>query len=162
MKNFVKISAASAVLALGLSASAANAATANANASAVILTPVTVTKTADLDFGTIAIGTGGGNVAIAATDARTCDTGLVCSGTTTSAKFSVTGVTGQVVGVSVPASMSLTSGANSMTATLVGSPGSLTLAAGANAVAVGGSLAVSGTQAGGSYSGSFTVTVNYQ
>jgi Mat/Ecp fimbriae major subunit len=162
MKNILKFSAVSAVVALGFGASAANAATANANASAVILTPVTVTKTADLDFGTIAIGSGGGNVAVAASDNRSCDTGLVCSGTTTSAKFSVSGVTGQVVGVSVPASMSLTSGANTMTATLSGTPASLTLAAGANAVAVGGSLAVAGNQAAGSYSGSFTVTVNYQ
>jgi Mat/Ecp fimbriae major subunit len=162
MKNFVKFTAAASLaVALGLGATSAQAATANANASATILAPVTVTKTSDLQFGTIAVGTSGGNVAIDSVGARVCGAGLVCTATTTAANFTVTGVVGQTVGISIPGSVTLTSGTNNMTASLAGTPATLVLAA-TNTFAVGGTLAVGATQAAGNYSGTFTVTVNYQ
>jgi Mat/Ecp fimbriae major subunit len=162
MKKFaLKALAASAIVATGFGATAANAATADANATAVILAPVTVTKTADLDFGTIAVGTSGATVAVSTAGARTCGTGLVCSGATSAAAFTVSGVTGQTVSVSLPGSVSLTSGANTMSATLTSSAASIVLD-GTDAFTVGGTLTVSGTQAAGNYSGLFTATVNYQ
>lgn len=151
--------------AAAFSSSAASAATASATATAKILTQVTVTKTADLDFGTIAIGTGGGSVVVGYTDNRTCNPGLVCSATVTSAKFNIAGAASQNVGISVDPSVTLnrTGGGGTMTATLDKSIATATLsAAGAASFAVGGDLTVSGTQAAGDYSGSFNVTVNYQ
>jgi Mat/Ecp fimbriae major subunit len=161
MKNSVKFAMAAVVASLGVSATSAQAATANANASATILAPVTVTKTSDLDFGTIAIGTSGGSVGIDVAGARTCGAGLICSGPTSAAGFGITGVVGQTVGISVPGTVTLSSGTNNMTATLTGTPSSLVLD-GTDAFVVSGSLAVGGTQAAGAYSGVFTVTVNYQ
>lgn len=160
--QMIKALAGSAVIALGLSASAANAATASANATAEILSQVSVTKTADLAFGTVAIGTSGGTVAVSTAGARSCGSGLVCSGTTAAAGFTVSGAVGQTVGVTVPATVTLNDGgSNNMTATLTSSASSIVLD-GTDAFTVGGTLTVGGTQAAGTYAGSFTVTVNYQ
>ncbi len=162
--SMIKALAASAVLAAGLASTGAQAATATADAKATILTQVVVTKTSDLDFGVIAVGTSGGNVLVDSASARTCTGGLVCSGTTTAAGFSVTGVTGQTVGISVPANVTLNSGTNSMSASLDASASSLVISATAtaNTFKVGGDLTVSATQAAGAYVGTFTATVNYQ
>ena len=161
--NMIKaVLAGSAFAAMALATTAAQAATADGTASATILTQVTVSNTSALDFGTIAIGTSGGNVTISTAGARTCGSGLVCSGATTAAGFSVSGVTGQTVGVTVPGSVTLTeTGGATMSATLSSSAASIVLD-GTDAFTVGGVLGVGGTQTAGAYSGLFTVTVNYQ
>jgi len=160
-----KVAIASTVLAAALASTSAHAATANADATATILEQVTVTKSADLDFGTIVVGATGGTVDISTAGARTCAAALVCSGAVTAAAFDVDGTTGEVVDVTVPANVTLTSGtgptATSMTATLSGSDATITLD-GTDAFTVGGSLAVGANQAAGDYSGTFTVTVDYQ
>jgi Mat/Ecp fimbriae major subunit len=161
MKTMLKVLAGTAAIALALGSNAAQAATATADARATILTQVTVVKTSDLDFGTIAVGTSGGNVVVTPGGSGTCTAGLVCSGTKTAANFTVTGVLGQTVGVSLPANVTLTSGTNSMTATLNSSATAIVLD-GTDAFSVGGDLAVSATQAAGAYVGTFTATVNYQ
>ncbi len=154
--------------AAALAGTTAQAATAPATASANILTQVTVTKTADLDFGTIAIGTSGGNVTVGTTNNRTCDAGLVCSASATSAAFSIAGAANQLVGISIDPSVSLNritpvAGGASMSATLSTSASTALLSAsGAATFAAGGVLTVAGTQAAGGYQGSFNVTVNYQ
>jgi Mat/Ecp fimbriae major subunit len=148
MKTMLKVLAGTAAIALALGSNAAQAATANADARATILTQVTVVKTSDLDFVTPA-------------GAGSCTAGLVCSGTKTAANFTVTGVVGQTVGITLPANVTLTSGTNSMTATLNSSATSILLD-GTDAFSVGGDLAVSATQAAGAYLGTFTATVNYQ
>ena len=148
--------------AIGLGATAANAATANANARARILRQVTLTNTSDLQFGTVVTGAAASTVAISSTGARTCGAGLVCSGATTAADFTIGGTTGSVVTISVPASVSLTSGANTMTATLAASAATATMVANAGAFSVGGTLAVGANQADGDYIGTFTATVDYQ
>jgi Mat/Ecp fimbriae major subunit len=153
------------VFAAAFGSNAAQAATASASATAKVLTQVVVTKTADLDFGTIAIGTGGGDVSVGFTNNRTCASSLVCSATVTSGKFGIAGAASQNVGVSVDSSVTLnrTGGGASMTATLSASNTTLALsAAGAATFAVGGDLTVGGTQQAGDYSGTFNVTVNYQ
>ncbi len=154
--------AGSLVASLGMGATAANAATASATAKAKILRQVTVTNTSDLQFGTIVTGTAASTVIVSSAGARTCGTGLVCSGAFTAAGFNVTGTTGQVVTVSVPASVTLASGTNSMTASLSSSNSTLTLAANAGSFSVGGTLSVGANQADGDYSGSFNATVDYQ
>jgi Mat/Ecp fimbriae major subunit len=149
----------SVLAATSFGATAAHAATATATARATILRQVTVTNTSDLQFGTIVSGASAANVGVDTAGARTCGAGLVCTGTTTAAGFNVTGTTGQVVTVSVPASVSLTSGSNNMTATLSSSNSTLTMA---GSFTVGGSLGVAASQADGAYAGVFTVTVDYQ
>ncbi len=160
MKKFALLAAA-ATMAFG--ASSANAATASADATATILQQITVTKTADLAFGTIVVGATGGNVTVSNSGgAITCAAALACSGTNGAAAFDVVGTVGEAVTVTVDPTVSLTSGSNSMTATLNPSySGTHTLVA-ADELVVGGTLAVAANQASGVYSGSFDVTVNYQ
>jgi Mat/Ecp fimbriae major subunit len=161
MTKTFKALALTGVVALGFSASAANAATASATAKANILKQITVTKTADLDYATIVTGAAASTVQITPAGVKTCGAGLTCTGTVSAAAFTVVGTVGAIANVTVPASVSLSSGANSMTSTLVGSATTLTLAA-SNTLTVGGTLSVGGGQADGVYSGTFTVTVDYQ
>jgi Mat/Ecp fimbriae major subunit len=133
-----------AIAALGFTATTAQAATATATAKAKILRQVTVTKTADLDYGIIVSGPAS-TVAVSTAGARTCGVGLVCSGTTTAAAFTIGGTTGSVV-----------------TSTLVSSAATATMVANAGAFTVGGILTVGLNQADGDYTGSFNATVDYQ
>lgn len=150
------------VAAAALASTGAQAATATATAKAQILQQITVTRTADLDYATIVTGAAASTVIVTPAGARTCGTGLVCTGTATAAAFNVVGTVGRVATVSVPATVSLVSGGNSMLSTLVPSAATLTLAAAAVPFTVGGTLAVGANQADGAYAGTFTVTVDYQ
>lgn len=162
MKIFMLRAAAGAVIAAaGLSAASAQAATATATARAQVIQPVTVTRTADLDFGAIVAGTNASTVAVTPAGVRNCGSSLTCTGTVTAAGFNVVGAAGQTVQITTDASVSLTSGSNSMTAALNNPTSSLVLAAGNNPFNVGGTLSVGANQAAGAYVGSFTVTVNY-
>lgn len=151
-----------AVAAIAFTATAAEAATANGTARAKILRQVTITNTSDLEFGTIVTGAAASTVAVSTAGARTCGAGLVCTGTTTAANFDITGTTGQVVSVVVPANVTLSAGANSMTATLTSTNPLVTMVANAGAIQVGGTLAVAANQADGDYAGTFTLTADYQ
>ena len=90
--------------------------------------------------------------------------GLTCTGTVSAANFNITGTVASVVTISSPATTTLTSGANTMSVSLVRSASTLTLAAGAvnGAFTVGGSLGLAANQADGAYTGTFSVTVDYQ
>ena len=157
------IVATTALAALGLGATASNAATATATARAKILRQLTVTNTSDLQFGTIVTGAAASTVAVSTAGVVTCGAGLVCSGTTTAAGFTIGGTTGQVATISVPATVTLTNAAlNIMTATLNASAATTTLVANAGAFSVGGTLAVGASQPDGDYTGTFVATVNYQ
>lgn len=160
--------ATTAIFALGLGATnaSANPASATAVAKAKVLRQLTITKNADLDFGTIVTGNAASTVTVDAAGARTCGTGLTCSQTPASAKFTVTGTNNAVVTVSVPATVTLNSGTNSMTASLTALP-TLNLGNSGNtgtALAFGGTLNVGANQADGVYETAtpFAVTVNYQ
>jgi Mat/Ecp fimbriae major subunit len=154
-----------AVSAIAMGSNAAYAATASADAKATILSPITVTKTADLDFGTIAVNAADTVTIAASSDTATCGAtagNLICAGTTSRAKFNVTGAANTSVSISSDANVTLLSGANSMSATLAKSAASATLSAtGAASFQVGGALSVGATQAAGAYVGAFNVTVNY-
>lgn len=145
---------------VGFGSTGAQAATASANATATILAPVTVTKTADLLFGNIAA-TAADTVSITPAGVVNCGT-LVCNGTQNPAAFSVTGVVGQQVAVSIPVtSATLTSGANTIPLSGLASNVASILLDGTDAFSVGGSIAVANGQASGTYTGSFNVDVNY-
>ncbi|NRA30903.1 MAG: DUF4402 domain-containing protein [Parvularculaceae bacterium] len=138
---------------------------ANFDASATILEAITVTKTADLEFANIAPdAVTAGTVAISAAGVRTCDPVLTCSGTAAAAAFDVTGATGAAFTVTLPAAANITSGGDNMlvdnfTTSLPGNAG--TFFGGAANFTLGGTLNVGAAQAAGAYTGSFTVTVEY-
>ena len=86
------------------------------------------------------------------------------------AQFTVSGEGGQSISVTVPATVTMTNGANNLTVTtsnnLVGSPSLQVLSGAANttgtlAVAVGGTVTVLSTTPAGDYAGTLTVTASY-
>ncbi len=159
--RFMKAALAGTVFAAAFATTGAQAATATASAKAKILQAIVVTKTADLDFATIITGAAASTVIVSPTGVKTCGVGLVCTGTATAAAFGIVGTSGAVVTIVSDPTVALTSGLNSMTATLLTSAATRTLT-GTDSFTVGGTLAVGAAQADGAYSGTFTVTVNYQ
>jgi hypothetical protein len=161
--SIIKCAAAGAILVGAFGATSAQAATADASSLAKILSQVTLAKTTDLQFGTIVRSASASTVDVSTAGARTCGTGLVCTGVTTAAAFDITGSGGQVVAISIPTSVTLNSGGNSMTASIAASAASATLSgAGTASFTVGGTLNVGANQADGDYVGAFTATADYQ
>lgn len=165
-KNFLNLVAAGAALATAtLNTGAAQAATASASATAKILAEVTVTKTADLNFGTVVIGAVAGSASVApgATTA-TCGGGAICSGSAGAANFNIVGTPNELLTISVPGTASLTGPGGTLTATLAAnaSSGASLGATGTLPLGVGGSLAVPGNTLAGTYSGTFSVSADYQ
>lgn len=141
----------------------------NANATAKIVKPLTLTWVQDLDLGTIVLGPGtwsGATVAITRNGVFTCtNANITCTGATKVARYNVSGTNNQVVRISAP-NVTLTN-QDDPTKTLVlvvDSPGSVTLTnsgpPGSN-FSLGGSISLSSTTAGGTYVGTFNVTVDY-
>jgi Mat/Ecp fimbriae major subunit len=168
MRNLVlrrAVLAATAAATLG-SAGSALAASASATATATIVQAITLTNTASLNFGSIAPNTTGGNVVVDSADTRSsCDAGF-CSGTVTSAAFTVAGAPSYNYSITLPTtSASLTGAGTAMTVSSFAHSAGATpalSATGAASFKVGGTLAVGGGQTAGTYTGSFSVTVDYQ
>ncbi len=172
MTKFFKISAALlALTTVSAPAFAQSTATASANSTTRIIQAITLTKTADLAFGNIvkpSTGTATASIGSGA-DTLTVSGGTgaaAASGATSRAKFTVGGEGGQTFAVTVPASMTMTSGANNITVTLTGDAATGTISgalgtSGTATVNVGGSFTLPNTQASGNYTGSFNVTVAY-
>ena len=152
------------------------AATQTGSASVDIVSNLNVVQDQALDFGFVVSGSAASAVTVAATAAGTdVATG---DGTATGAtplngsqrgQFTVSGTAGETVTISTDASTTLSNGnsANDMLLTLAADQvGTQTLDDGASSDShifyVGGALAVGGNQASGAYSGSYSVTVNYQ
>lgn len=137
----------------------------SANASATIVQPISISKTQDMAFGSIAAdSTNPGTVSVAANGTLTSSPNLSITGSTGSAAaFDVDGQATLTYTVQTPANAVLSNGTESMTVTLTGPTGALTIDNGnLNDVVVTGSLAVGANQAPGVYNGSFTVSVQYQ
>jgi Mat/Ecp fimbriae major subunit len=141
---------------------AANAETATASSKAKVFSNVTVTNSSDLNFGTIVTAASPSVVDISTTGARTCGAGLSCLGATSAADFTIGGSSGQVTTISVSNSVTITSGTDTMLALLNPTSALVTLVSNSGAFSIGGTLLVGGAQAEGTYTGSFTATVNYQ
>lgn len=153
--------AAAAVLAF--SSSSAFAAQATGSASATIIAPISVTHTAlaTLNFGTFDASTGGSVTVSQAGIGSVGGSVNFVSGSVNSADaFTVAGDGNRVFTI-VTTGGNVTSGANSMAFT-TSAPATGTLAGGAGGFSVGGTLTVGSGQAVGSYTGSYTATVNYQ
>ncbi|APG61763.1 hypothetical protein LPB140_01750 [Sphingorhabdus lutea] len=164
MLNKMKFAAAATILAASMGSTSAFAATQTANAQAEIISAVELSTVADLNMGVVAAGAAGGTVTLnASTGARTCSAALTCVGTATRGSFQVTNATnGYTVNLSVSASTNLTGAGAPMTLTLTPSATSIVFnSAALETVYVGGSLAVGANQTAGVYSGTYSVTANY-
>lgn len=148
---------------VALSSGSAYAATATGSASATIVAPISVTHTigASLNFGTFDAGTGG---SVTVTQAGLGTAGgsvtFVSGSVNTADAFTVAGDGNRAFTV-VTTGSNVTSGVNSMAFT-TSAPATGTLLVGVGAFTVGGTLTVGSGQAVGSYTGSYTATVNYQ
>ncbi|MGA3287283.1 MAG: DUF4402 domain-containing protein [Bacteroidota bacterium] len=159
-----------ALLLIGLSANALAAnpsASASASATAVIVTPISISQSGNnLSFGNIVASVAGGTVVVDPSGTPSYSGVSVPStpGTITAAAFSVTGSAGLTYAITLPGSATLNSGGNSMTlGTFTSSPSATgTLdGSGAQALTVGATLTVGASQAAGTYTGTFSVTVAY-
>jgi hypothetical protein len=167
MKNITKLFAI-AIAIIGFSATSFAQVTGHASTSATILTPIAITKNTDMNFGNVAINNTTGTVILATNSARSFTGGItfpVVTGTVAAAKFTVTGETNATYSISLPASVTLTNGANSMIVDAFTSTPSGTgaLAAGTQEILVGATLNVGASQASGTYTNAadLAVTVNY-
>lgn len=129
--------------------------------------PITISQTQPISYGTIAVTNGGGTVTISPSGTVSAPGGYTVSGITSPGKFHVTGKQNCAVAISFLAG-SLTgpgtamaignftndAGASPALTHMAGSQGSLDFSVGAD-------LTVNSNQTGGSYSGTYSVTVIY-
>lgn len=162
--------AAGAVSALALTSTTALAATptTQATATARIVVPLTLTSVRDLDLGTIVLsGTAPytDTIGITRAGAFTCGANTTCSGTTKTARYTMTGTRDQRVTVTVSPTIALvnqTQTSGDLTLTVDAPATSLLDATGNGAFNLGGSIQVSDTTVDGVYTGTFDVTADYQ
>ena len=172
MKTISKIFALSLVV-LGFSTASFAQSSATATASATLLTPISISKTADMSFGTLASNAVGGSVTLTPAGVISASgTGvrIMNNSTGAAASFTVTGEAGQSFSISHPATITLTSGSNTLTVNSIindvtnSNSGSGTVATGGTKVInLGGVLVVPANAPKGTYSNTsdLTVTVNY-
>lgn len=143
---------------------------ATATASATIVGPIGITNTANMDFGNVAVSAVAGTVVLTPAGVRSTTGGCTLpaiTGTVAAGAFNVTGAANYTYAITLPAAATtITSGGNTMTVdTWTSTPsGTGTIGAGGSqALTVGATLNVAGSQPAGTYvSGTpFTVTVNY-
>lgn len=145
--------------AFGVSGSAL-AASASGTANATVLAPIAIAAGQTLEFGTFA-GNGAGTVVVSTAGARSFTGSVVgAGGTVRQGQFSVTGTGAATFAITYPGSVNLTSGANTM-ALQVSGASTGTLSSGSATVNVGGELTVAANQAAGSYTGTYSITVEY-
>ncbi len=164
MLNKTKVAILGAMAVAAMASTGAQAATQTATAKVDIIAAVQLAQNDALDFGVVASGAAAGTVDLLPTaTTRTCSAGLTCVGTALRGRFTVSGATsGYVVAISVPTSTTLSSGANTMSLTLTPSMTSFTSAGTAQVFYVGGKLSVGASQAAGNYTGTYTVSADYQ
>lgn len=139
------------------------------NTTAAVVRTLSITSATDLSFGTFAAGNSAGTVSVSATGNRTATGGvtLVSASTGSQATISLSGTPSTSYSVSLPATVQLTASGGSatmsigsFTTTLNALQGSLN-ASGTGSFGIGGTLSVAANQAVATYTGSFTVTLNY-
>ncbi len=135
-----------------------------------IITPITLANTGSqaLDFGIIARGTLDATIIVPASasftaNVATGDAVVLSSATQTAAKFTVGGESGKTYAITIPSTtQTIISGANSLNITNFSCSNGATGTIGTNDVFyVGGKLSVPAAAIAASYTGTFSVTVNY-
>ena len=154
--------------ALLCAAQPAAAATQVARVSAAVAKPLTLTRVQDLDLGTIVVGPGtwsGATVGISRAGVFGCSANVACTGATRVARYTVTGSNNQTIRITAPNVVLTNQSDPTKTLTLVvDAPGTITLPNSGNQgvqFPLGGSITVNSSTSGGTYSGTFNVTVDY-
>ena len=139
---------------------------ATADASANIIGPISIVKNTNMSFGNVAVSsTLAGTVVLDAASARTKTGGVtlpVITGTVSAAKFTVSGQSGTTYAITLPASVVLSNGVNSMTVDGFNSTPTATgsLATGTEEIFVGATLNVAAGQISGLYTNTTDLVVN--
>ena len=164
MLNKMKVALLGAMAVAAVGSTNAQAATQSADAKVTILSAVQLTQNDALDFGVVASSAVAGTVTLPAnTNIRSCTASVTCVGAALRGQFTVSGAAnGYTVAIAVDPTATLTSGLNSMSATLTPSITSFNSTGAAQAFFVGGALSVGAGQAAGLYTGTYTVSANYQ
>jgi len=158
------------VLGLLFSSSVFGQATATATAAATIVAPIGITKVTDMNFGNVATNGQVGTVVLSPESGRTSTGGVTLpadNGTVTAASFEVEGSSLYTYAITLPASVTISDGGNSMIVnTFTSNPSStgvLDATSGTQIVNVGATLNLAAGQAAGEYISDvpFAVTVNY-
>jgi hypothetical protein len=152
-----------------LPAAGAGAATIVAAVQAKPVKPLSLTSVQSLDLGSIILAPGtwsGASIGISRAGVFSCaNANVTCTGTTKVAIYTVSGSNNEVVRITAPNVTLTNQGDPSKTLTLVvDSPGTVTLDTGGKKgtdFSLGGSIALTSSTAGGLYSGTFNVTVDY-
>ena len=146
-------------------AAPASAASVTATTTVNVAKPVQLMKLQDMDFGTVILSgfTGTRTVAISQAGVLACGANLVCSGTPKAARFNVQGFNKMTATITVTGG-NLTNGTDSIPFA-PDAPSSIYLPnSGAPGIDfnVGGTITLSSTLVGGTYTGTMTVTSDYQ
>ena len=130
---------------------------------ATLLAPISISSSGDLAFGTMLTTGTAGTVTVTPAGARSSVDVDLLGGFPAAAAFDVTGEWANTYSITLPSSATLTSGGDTMTIDTFNhdAGGTPTLSGGSDTFNVGATLNVGATQAGGTYSGTFSVTVNY-
>jgi hypothetical protein len=166
--RFVGLLGSSSLLVLP-SAFAQFSASGTVNSAAVLVRTLSISSTTPLDFGTFAPGASPGTVVMSPSGTRSSTGGvtLITSAPGSASSINLSGTPSTAYSVSLPSSVLLTASGgtatmtlNTFTTTLTGLQGSLSTA-GIGSFGIGGTLAVGGSQAIATYTGTFTVTLSY-
>ncbi len=147
-------------------AQAGPSASVSSPAVATVIAPITIATTANLVFGTVQPKAIAGSVTLSASGTRTGSNVVLSSmALGNAASFNITGYANANFTIALPSSVTLTGPGTAMTlsnfTSSLGTSSTLS-AAGTQTLGVGGTLAIAANQTPGVYSGSFSVTVNYQ
>ncbi len=126
--------------------------------------PISISSSGDMDFGTMVTTGTAGTVTVTPAGARSSVDVDLLGGLPSAASFDVTGEGNANYSITLPSSATLTSGANTMTIDTFTDDAGVNPklpGGGSETFNVGATLNVSATQASGTYSGTFSVTVNY-
>ncbi len=134
-----------------------------ANVDITVAAPISISAAGNMDFGTMVPTGTAGTVTVTPAGARSSVDVDLLGGTSAAASFDVTGDGGANYSITLPSSATLSSGGNTRTIdTFTDDAGATpTLVGGSDTFNVGATLNVGATQASGTYSGTFSVTVNY-
>ncbi len=130
---------------------------------ATVAVPISISAGGNMDFCTMSPTGTAGTVTVTPAGARSSVNVDLFGGTPAAASFNMTGEPGQTYFITLPSSTTLTSGGSTMTVDTFTEDGGAnpTLVGGSDTFIVGVTLNVGATQASGTYSGTFAVTVNY-
>ena len=153
--------------AAALGALPAGGATVQAPVNASVNKALEITRVADMSFGNILLsgtGTYTVNVSISQAGILNCPANVTCTGVTSPGTYNVSGSKQSPVQISTPSTMTLTGASGSITMA-VSAPTSLVLTNSGypgTDFNVGGTLTLTDTTKEGVYSGTFSVTADYQ